>query len=254
MSNNFIKDKYRIFNSYHLKLIAMISMLLDHFAYAVIYYSWYVSAIKAGSGNAHGIYLWVKYLRFIGRLSFPLFVFLLVEGFIYTKNIKKYALRLLALALISEVPYDLLFRDKWISFDKQNVVFSLLSCLVMLYLLHNIRVNDKISMTVSAVLQVLIIAAFGALAYFANFDYSYNGIILAAVLYYLHGMHPISEFCGAVSMSYKDFQLPAILAFFLMLFYNGKKGKNTYLFYLVYPVHLIILYLIKDIIPNPFSL
>ena len=80
-------------NTYKLKLIAIITMLIDH-----------IAAVLIPSDTM----LWLV-MRCIGRLAFPIFVFLLVEGFHHTRDVKKYLLRLGAFALISEVPFDLAF-------------------------------------------------------------------------------------------------------------------------------------------------
>ena len=105
-----------------LKGIALVSMLIDHFA-AVFYMG---SVVYAGK-------LFMPYsmyiaLRLVGRLAFPLFTFLLAEGFRHTRSVEKYLLRLFLFGLLSEIPFDLAFRRTWMSWDYQNVFFTLCVC------------------------------------------------------------------------------------------------------------------------------
>ena len=93
-------------NSFQLKCIAIVTMLIDHIG-AIIF------PTQMG-------------FRIIGRFSFPIFCFLLVEGFHHTKDVKKYMIRLGIFALISEIPYDLAFRNVFLEFERQNVFFTLL--------------------------------------------------------------------------------------------------------------------------------
>ena len=81
-------ERFKKIDSLGLKLIAVIAMMLDHMCYTVI------------PGN-----MWMTW---VGRIAFPIFAFLIVEGYFHTKNVKKYALRLLIFALISEVPFNLM--------------------------------------------------------------------------------------------------------------------------------------------------
>ena len=101
-----------------LKWIALLSMLIDHFA-AVFY----VGSFLAGAPLfSRGLYY---VLRCIGRLAFPLYAFLLAEGFRHTRSVEKYLLRLLLFGLLSEIPFDLAFRRTWMHWDYQNVYFTL---------------------------------------------------------------------------------------------------------------------------------
>ena len=93
-----------------LKITALITMIIDH--YGAIF-----------QGN-------IIIYRIIGRLAFPIYCFLLVEGYTHTSNIKKYASRLIAFAIISEIPFDLAFFGK-IGFEHQNIFFTLfIGCLL----------------------------------------------------------------------------------------------------------------------------
>ena len=103
-----------------LKLIAIITMLIDHIGAAVI-----ARLLIAGQGSEM-LYKIYYAMRAVGRVAFPIFCFLLVEGFFYTGSRKKYALRLFGFALLSEIPFDLAFSGKILEFGYQNVFFTLL--------------------------------------------------------------------------------------------------------------------------------
>lgn len=127
-----------------LKIIAVAAMLIDHIAAIVlmrqIFANGYMEA--AASGNIASLMNWLmengvlfysyQAMRLIGRLGFPIFCFLLVEGFQRTRNLKKYALRLAAFALVSEIPFDLATKGEIFSMGYQNVFFTLLSGLLAL--------------------------------------------------------------------------------------------------------------------------
>lgn len=101
------------------KLVGIITMFIDHFAAAVL------ARILLSGRWTDQLYNVYQILRMVGRLGFPIFCFLLVEGFEKTGNRAKYALRLGLFALISEVPFDLAFSAKVLEFEYQNVYFTL---------------------------------------------------------------------------------------------------------------------------------
>ena len=102
-------------SAFTLKLIALVTMIIDH-----------VGAIFFPQ------FIW---LRYIGRLSMPIYAFLLVQGYMHTRNFNRYALRMGIFALLSEVPYDLLFQGTWLEFQRQNILFTFLTALFVMKLL-----------------------------------------------------------------------------------------------------------------------
>ena len=225
-----------------LKIIALLSMLIDHIGAVVL--RPYTDSVLETAGyvavrQQTEIY---ELLRALGRFAFPIFCFLLVEGFLHTHNVWLYAARLFFFALISEIPFNLAFRSKLFSPDYQNVFIELLIGLLMLIALREIeRLSFNPFLKLS--LGFLIITAAMLLAYCAKTDYSYRGILAIVILYLFNVGRETQAIAGAVAFSW---ELPAPLAFIPIYFYNGKRGwKMKYIFYIFYPLHLFLLYLIR---------
>ncbi|WP_461817744.1 TraX family protein, partial [Faecalimonas sp.] len=100
-------------NSFQLKIIAIIAMIIDHI----------------------GLFFFPEHIlfRIIGRISFPIFAFLIVEGFYHTRDIWKYMFRLGVFAVLSEIPFDLLTTGKVFDLRHQNVFFTLLIGVILMY-------------------------------------------------------------------------------------------------------------------------
>ena len=108
-----------------LKFIAVFSMLIDHIAASIL-------QNPLVNGNSASMISLAHYMRMFGRLAFPIFCFLLIEGFLHTKSRRNYALRLALFALISEIPFDLAFSYQLFDFSHQNVFFTLLIGLLVM--------------------------------------------------------------------------------------------------------------------------
>ena len=215
---------YRVFTSSSLKLIAVITMLIDHFGATVMSQAILkLPAVKADADLYHNMLILYRLIRYIGRVAFPIYCFLLVEGFIHTHSKMKYLLRLGIFVLISEIPFDYAIYNHWFSPDKQNVFFTLFFGMLVMVLVDRFR-NDW--------LQFLIMAV---------------GVYLICTLFLVRYARPIQCLAGALIMQY---ELTAPLAFVPILLYNGEKGnlKMKYFFYWFYPVHLLLLGLARDIV------
>lgn len=126
-----------------IKLIAIIAMLIDHTAATILERMMMRAGYALATLNNSLMSTWIAkhpllyfsymVMRLIGRFGFPIFCFLLVEGFLHTHNRVKYALRLFLFALISEIPFDLAFRGKWFYTKYQNVFFTLFIGLITMY-------------------------------------------------------------------------------------------------------------------------
>jgi hypothetical protein len=210
-------------NAYHLKMIALISMFLDHFA-RIIYPDLYV-------------------LEFIGRLAFILYSFLLVEGLTHTKSSGYYFLRLFLFALLSEIPYDLAFGDKWFDPIRQNIFFTLSVGLAALLVIESKKIASDV--------KVLLIAALVTAANNFHFDYYYLGV-LQVVCFYVFRSNRLKQFLTVVILNLFFMfriatQSAAVLGLLPIYLYNGERGKKTgILFYIFYPAHLLLFWIIKS--------
>ena len=120
----------KFFSSAVLKYIAMVTMIIDHIGASGLIFLMFppLTAVRL-----------YHIARMIGRVSFPIYLFLLVEGFVHTKDIKKYIIRLTIFAVLSEIPFDLAFWGGVVNIQHQNVMWSLLICVIMLYFMKKYR-------------------------------------------------------------------------------------------------------------------
>ncbi len=178
-------------------------------------------------------------LRTVGRLSFPIFCFLLSEGFRHTKSRKRYFLRLVCFAVISEIPFNLAYAGTVFCADKQNIFFTLATALVTLCAFENIK-N-------SLILKITAVAAGCAASLLLNTDYPVTGIIIPLMFFISNSSTDRLFLAGSVTFfDSLQFHGAGILSLIPIGFYNQKRGKgNSLIFYLFYPFHLIVLLLIK---------
>ncbi len=218
-----------------LKMIAIITMLIDHTGATVIRTIARHPVILSDPALAMR---WAKIYqcsRDIGRVAFPIFCFLIVEGFLHTRSPRKYAGRLFLFALISEIPFDIALKGSWYYPGSQNVYFTLLFGLLVLMGLQYFRERPYLGLPV--------MAAGMYAAHLLTTDYSYKGVFLIIILYLLRFTRIYQCIGGAAAVTW---ELPAPLAFIPVWFYNGKRGRQMkYFFYWFYPVHLMILYVLK---------
>ncbi|MDD2447133.1 MAG: TraX family protein [Tissierellia bacterium] len=213
-------------NVFTLKIIALISMMIDH--YGAIFHD-----------N-------IDIYRIIGRIAFPIYCFLLVEGYLHTKDVKKYAIRLLIFALISEIPFDLAFYGM-LSFYHQNVFFTLFIGLVTIHLLDNpnkYKYRKGLIYLFATILSII-----------AGVDYSFMGLIYILAFYYTKDFNKTKRFIIIALILFltnllsHPIQQFSLLALPILYIYNGELGpKNKVLqilFYAAYPIHLIIYYFLN---------
>ena len=226
-----------------LKLIAVFSMLIDHTAAVLVWNPLNPGAQTIVQDMVSGWNMqWLGYLfmRYpIGRLAFPIYCFLLVEGFLRTRNIKKYAVRMLLFAFISEVPFDLAFYGKVCEVGSQNVFFTLFLAIIAL---SGVKwAEQKLSGRWSALIgKLMSVAIVCVLAELICCDYGAKGILAVLVLYLFRYDKAAQILAGCVTFSW---EITAPLAFIPISRYNGERGlRMKYFFYAFYPVHLLILY------------
>ena len=233
-------------NGKSLKLIAIITMLIDHIGLVIFYRALFLPANAAGLSVASAYLNAYHVCRIIGRVAFPIFAFLLVEGLLHTHDKKKYAIRLGIFAAVSQVPYYLAICGDGINYARLNVMVTLLIGVLMMWGFEKTR--EKAAPNYA--LQAIIVAVACAAAYFLDVDYGLTGVLVIAILYYFRYQLSYACILAAAALIIPDLsELPVILSFILIYFYNGKRGKqNKYFFYVFYPAHLLVLYLIYQII------
>lgn len=224
-----------------LKLIACVTMLIDHFGYGIVFH--------LPVPNVVDLYY---ICRIIGRLAFPIYCFLLVEGMRHTHQPGKYIVRLVIGILLSELPFDALVKGS-IDWSYQSVMVTLALGAVMLLCMQ--KTEEKW-------LKVLLVLPFAILAELARSDYGGWGIVMIAV-FALFEQIPmqmvavllvnaavesatISVFGVNVSV-----QLFATLAMIPIALYSGRKLTHSkaiqWGFYLFYPVHFLFLWIIRTL-------
>lgn len=212
-----------------LKWIAVASMLIDHFAIAVYYQIPY---------NEYGVYF---ILRKIGRIAFPIYCFLLVEGFYHTKNVEKYIRNCFLFAVISEIPFDMAIFGQVFYPQGQNVYFTLCIGLCALVVLDKYKHQNGIKYMVFKAAVIVLAAYLGEIF---DVDYHWKGVLFIIMFYYVRDMQEwIRNLAGICAFAY---EMTAPLAFIPIHFYNGVRGRQVkYLFYAIYPVHLLVFGLIR---------
>ena len=209
-------------NTFTLKMIAIISMLIDHIGYI--------------------FFPKVMIFRIIGRLAFPIFAYVLSEGFLYTRDVKKYLLRLGLFALLSEIPYDLAIMGSVLEFSHQNVFFTLFFGVLMLYVMSRMK---------NMLMQYAVVLVAVFVCRFLHTDYSSIGVLLVFIFYVLRQRKAEKLLItGLIFLGLTGgLQFYALLALPLIALYNGEQGpKMKAFFYLFYPAHLLILYIVHLIV------
>lgn len=224
----------KILTGAHLKWIATITMLLDHIGAIVISEQLWQQGINpfySSFDEPLVLLYWV--LRTIGRLAFTLYAFLLVEGYLHTRNKTRYGVLLFLFFIISEIPFDLALHNVQIEFTSQNIFLTLFLGFVMMRLIDYFYQRDKWT-------QILFIFFFGAINEFLGADYGMYGIVMIG-LFFITRNDNVLRFLSISVIGL--LQRTAGLSAFLIEMYNGERGKQPkYFFYLFYPLHLLILY------------
>ena len=237
-----------------LKVIAMVAMFIDHIG-AVIFARMLMATglNELDTANTDVVMEWVSanadvygaytLCRMIGRIAFPIFCFLLVEGFVHTSNAKKYAMRLGVFALVSEVAFDLAFQSKILEFSYQNVFFTLAIGLGTLIAYKKVEEKEFENRFTKILIQILVGMVGMMAAQFLRTDYGAVGV-MAIVLFYVLRENRFYQIASGCVLFIEE--MTALFAFLPIMIYNGKRGSNVKIaFYLFYPVHLLILFAIS---------
>lgn len=234
-----------------LHILAMVLMLMDHL---------WATLLPAQD-----------WLTCAGRVAFPIFAFMSVEGYFHTHNFKKYAQRMLLFAVLSEIPFDLMYGGTWFYPVHQNVIWTLLMGLLGIHLMETVRKKQKpwIYVLVSAG----VVAAGGILGTLCMVDYYGVGVLTVFIFYFFRGrkwwcllgqllalywvnvqmlgglMYPIQLFGMEFELCQQGLALLALLPIWL---YRGRQGYHSkpfqYACYAFYPVHMLILVLVQNCI------
>ena len=234
MNNRILPEKFHILNGSVLKLIAVITMLIDHIAASLMVRN--PIPLFTLFGKQITLYF---VMRLIGRLAFPIYAFLIAEGFLHTRSRIRYGVSLLAFALLSEIPWDLNhFGVLWYA-KSQNVFFTLFLGYVAIWLYEGLK--EKRALQVCSVLAVLVSSLL------LHADYGITGVCFILLM---HALREHELLRAAIGVGVLSSKWKAGLAFIPLALYNGKRGfiKGPvwkYAFYVFYPAHLLILYFIK---------
>ncbi len=233
--------------SFSLHIMAMAFMLCDHLWGTII------------PGN--------DWLTCIGRLTFPIYAFMIVEGYFHTKNLKKYVSRLLLFAIISEIPFNLAMGSRIFFPIHQNVLWSFLMAIGLIH--WNEKVKEK-----QVWIRVLVGAATVCIGYIGGIvtfvDYYNAGVLMVLIFYFFRGKKWWCYLGQFVCLWYINFELlggfsyeinilgqtrfverqgMALLALIPIWLYRGKQGYHSktlqFIYYAFYPVHLLILGILK---------
>ncbi len=231
-------------SSFGLHIIAMVLMLCDHL--------W--ASVLSNQG----------WLTWIGRLAYPIFAFMIVEGYFHTSNFKRYLKRLFIFALISEIPFNLIYNGTLIYPFHQNVLWTFIVALLCIRWIDSVR--KKRHPVVAVLLSAGILLLCYLIALLLMMDYYGYGVLTVFVFYIFRGKswwQRIGQLAGLIYINVfaiKGMRVPvtlfgttiefaqqslAVLAIIPIWLYNGKRGTHNrfiqYAFYAFYPVHLFVL-------------
>lgn len=234
-----------------LHILAMVLMLMDHL---------WATLLPAQD-----------WLTCVGRVAFPIFAFMSVEGYFHTHNFKKYAQRMLLFAVLSEIPFDLMYGGTWFYPVHQNVIWTLLMGLLGIHLMETVRKKQK--PWVYVLVSAGVVAAGGILGTLCMVDYYGVGVLTVFIFYFFRGrkwwcllgqlltlywvnvqmlgglMYQIQLFGMEFELCQQGLALLALLPIWL---YRGRQGYHSkpfqYACYAFYPVHMLILVLVQNCI------
>ncbi len=230
--------KKGILTSNMLKIIALIAMTIDHIGYF--------------------IYPNVLWWRIVGRLAFPIFAYLIAEGCHYTRNKKKHVITLMSFALVCQVVMSVAMKNL-----EMNVFVTFAISQVLIFAFDK-AVKRKNAFSIILAISILALVAFIMLllphllrdVVVLKFDYGFFGAILPLFVYF-GGNKPTKLFLCAIALvpiclvTTWSIQWFCFLALIPLALYNEKRGKLNlkYLFYLYYPLHVLVILLISIVLP-----
>ena len=237
--------KIKFITSNMLKCLAMILMLLDHLWATII------------PGN--------QWMTNIGRIAFPIFAFLITQGYIHTSDFKKYLKRLFIFALISEIPFNLIYTGSLVFPFHQNVLFTLILGLLCINEIDKMKNNKSFKNVIIGTVKIIVFLLLGTVGFvdygltgiftiisfyiFRNFTFAWFYQLISLILLYIVFFKGQSVILNIFNFEYYlPLQSIGILSLIPIWLYNGEKGidnkKLQYMFYWFYPAHMMLIYLI----------
>jgi len=265
-------DSNRTFTASQLKDIAVISMIIDHAN--LLCYGPYLETVKHVDPSSDILYL---VFSIIGRFALVLFAFLLAEGFRHTSDRKKYLLRLIIFAVISQIPYHLTINAAHGTVE-MNIMITFALCFVTMGAVDAVRIKNEssnISKTNSIVNQAVIIFVSCMIATMCRMEYGLMAVLLVMLFYYFPDDEWKQFGIGAVILYFgymlylvlldpaadwiRDIysllttpviEIAGLIAFRLLRRYDGSLGKAIpkWFYYVLYPAHLMVLYFVAKLI------
>lgn len=216
-----------------LKHIAMATMFLDHLDKTLVF------EFLQCRPNCLPLLILSSFCEVVGRFAFPIFCFLLIEGFFHTRNRSKYLRNLVFFALVSEIPFDLCFNGVPFLWQSQNVFFTLALGLCLIWAVEEIKPRLKWWFIPGVFLFLLTCV----MAMLLSTDYGFFGIGVIAIWYLLR-RHPFAASVIAFLPLWKT--VWALPGFLMTNLYNGQRGRQCkWLNYWFYPAHLLLLALLR---------
>ncbi|MCL2003280.1 MAG: conjugal transfer protein TraX [Oscillospiraceae bacterium] len=233
-------------SSFALKILAMMSMLIDHIGVAF------------ELEMPYSVYL---LCRAAGRLAMPIFCFLIAEGLFHTRGAGKYLLRLALFALVSEVPFDLLVRGEWLEYGRQNVGFTLFFGLLGVLMFDSFAAQGRKFPALFAILAAAVAATL------VRSDYTLYGVYFIFIFYYFRDrprgraaaltagvlLQAFDHWLAAADWRFALILAAAAAAAIPIAFYNNERGRDSRAvraaFYAFYPLHMTLLYALTLALP-----
>ncbi|MGM9942213.1 MAG: TraX family protein [Bulleidia sp.] len=206
-----------------------------------------------------------EWLTWIGRIAFPVFAFLIVQGYKHTSDLKRYMKRMLVFALVSEIPFNLMYGSSVFYPFHQNVLWTFLIALCAMTCMD--RIKGKYSRWISGGLCALITLVSFVLGYGMMSDYFGAGVLTVLVFYFLKGNTWIERIGQLICLAWINLELLggyyvpveiagfqvdiiqqgfALVALIPIWLYRGRQGYHAkwfqYFCYAYYPVHMLVLY------------
>lgn len=279
---------WQVIDGSTLKMIAVITMLIDHVGAGLIAYMYSYGRIPSAFTQEQFLRLY-QISRAVGRTAFPIYCFLLVQGLRYTSSRLRYMLWLFVFAVISEIPFDLaimvnnhyastfqiveILRTNLVrEMEHQNVFFTLAIGLAVIWAMdetltmteRNVKQmiaggRNKAFITPAYVSGYLVCGMFAAagwyLADLLRTDYNHSGVMLIVILYLLQRLSPLDLVIAYLYFAFLSGEYNeqwTFAAFLLLYCYSGRRGfirsGNKFWFYAFYPVHMFLIYVARALV------